>query len=467
MTGQRRPLAQSGGRISEVGDPDRSGPLAAALAAADGGATDDLTHGFHAYPARMHPVLVRELLARFTEPGQLVLDPFAGSGTVLIEAMVAGCRAQGVDLSPLASRVAEQQCALRDAKFRTRFISILEHVAQLSEERVRSRAAVVVPIERSEREYYEPHVMLELSGLWAEIQQLSAVPERRALELVFSALLVKFSKQRADTAEDQAPKRIRKGLVTEFFARKGHELVLRWEALWDAVPDRTLVPRFQQGDARELTELLGAQFRADLILASPPYGGTYDYADHHARRTAWLKLDVRELRMHEIGARRNLSEQRESLRARDAREAEAAARARQDEKLDAQAEARKAASAKRGAAGARAAGVRASAARAPVGGKRDKHAERRERRREPLARWDRELTQALSSMRGVLREEGTVIMWLGDAELAGTRVEADEQLSRLAPDADLELVASAAQEREDMRGGQPRREHLLLLRARV
>jgi 16S rRNA G966 N2-methylase RsmD len=447
MNGRRRSLAQRGGRISENGDPEWSAPLAAALAAADGGATDDLTHGFHAYPARMHPVLAREVLARFTEPGQIVLDPFAGSGTVLIEAMVAGCRAQGVDLSPLASRVAEQQCALRDSRSRTRFVSVLDHVAQLSEERVRSRAPVDVPIPRSEREYYEPHVMLELSGLWAEIQQLLDGPDKRALELVFSALVVKFSRQLADTNEEQTPKRIRKGLVTEFFARKGHELVMRWEALWDAVPDRKLVPRFQQGDARQLPELLGVEFRADLVLTSPPYGGTYDYADHHARRTAWLKLDVQELRTHEIGARRNLSEQRESLRARDAREAKAAAAAREH----------KAPAARKPAAGP---------SKLPMPGKRDKHAERRERRREPLSRWDRELTQVLSSIRHTLNKDSALIMWLGDAELGGTRVDADEQLQRLAPDADLDLVAAASQERQDMRGGAPRREHLLLLRAR-
>jgi hypothetical protein len=448
MNGQRRSLAQRGGRISQYGDAEWSAPLAAALAAADGGATDDLTHGFHAYPARMHPVLAREVLARFTEPGQTVLDPFAGSGTILVEAMVAGCRAQGVDLSPLASRVAEQQCSIRDAKSRDRFASILEHVGQLSEERVRSRAPVDVPIPKSEREYYQPHVMLELSGLWAEIQQLSAAPDKRALELVFSALLVKFSIQRADTSEDATPKRIRKGLVTEFFVRKGHELILRWEALWDAVPDRKLVPSFHQGDARQLSELLGPKFHADLVLTSPPYGGTYDYADHHARRSAWLKLDVEALRTHEIGARRNLSQQRESLRKRDAREAEAAAAARRGEAAE-----RKKAASPRAAVPARP-------------GARDKQADRRERRREPLTRWDRELTQVLSSVREVVGEDSAVIMWLGDAELGGKRIEADEQLSRIAPEADLELVAGAAQERQDMRGGPERKEHLLLLRPR-
>ena len=177
----RRSLAQRGGRITQAGDAEWSAHLAASLAAADGGATDDLTHGFHAYPARMHPVLARELLARFSEPGQLVLDPFAGSGTVLIEAMVAGCRAQGVDLSPLASRVAEQQCALRDAKARSRFAAVVRSIAEESEARVRSRAPVDVPIPRSERAenvslFLSRHVVFNRNQLARVIELRNAVP---------------------------------------------------------------------------------------------------------------------------------------------------------------------------------------------------------------------------------------------------------------------------------------------------
>jgi 16S rRNA G966 N2-methylase RsmD len=382
-----------------------------------------------------------------------VLDPFAGSGTVLIEALVAGCRPQGIDLSPLASRVAEQQCALRDAKFRARFEAVLKRVAAASEARVRSRAAVEVPISKSERVYYDPHVMLELSGLWEEIQKLKAAEDRRALELVFSALLVKFSRQRADTAEEQTPKRIRKGLPTEFFVRKGGELAMRWEALWDAVPDHSFSPKFELGDARNLPDLLGQGFRADLILTSPPYGGTYDYVEHHARRTAWLDLDVRPLRAGEIGARRNLSEYREPLRLRDKREAEEAAAEREgrDESSDEP-------KARRGRDTARGDRPRRGARDREPGGRHDGG---------PLARWDRELRDVLRAMRTVLSNEGAAILWLGDAELGGERVEADQQLARIAPEANFELIASAAQERADMRGGPLRREHLLLLHPRA
>jgi hypothetical protein len=392
---RRRPLTQRGGLIELQGDPELAEALRAALEGTEDAPVDDLTHGFHVYPARMHPALARGLLDRFARPGDVVLDPFAGSGTVLVEALAAGCRAQGVDLSPLASRVAEVQCALRDAPARARFTRALEAVAIESEVRVRARAAVTVPIPRHEREYYEPHVMLEMSGLWDEISKVDEVADRRALQVVFSALVVKFSRQRADTSDVQVQKRIRKGLVTEFFLRKGRELALRWEALWEAVPEPRQPARWTTGDARRLPELLGSRFRADLVVCSPPYGGTYDYAKQHARRSAWLRLDMRELTASEIGARRN-------------------------------------------AIGPLTPG-------------------------EARARWDQELHDVLCSLEAVTSEDGTILLWLGDAELAGRRLRADDQLLQLAPSAQLSVIAIASQTRMDMRGGSPRQEHLIAL----
>jgi len=55
------------------------------------------------------------------------------------------------------------------------------------------------------------------------------------------------------------------------------------------------------------------------------------------------------------------------------------------------------------------------------------------------------------------------VLLLGDAQLAGHRVDARQQITKLAPPAQLELVAAASQKRSDYLGGPPRREHLLLL----
>jgi len=66
-----------------------------------------LTHDFYRYPARFSPAFARAAIELFTEPGDLILDPFAGGGTSLVEARVLGRPAVGVDLSPLATFISK------------------------------------------------------------------------------------------------------------------------------------------------------------------------------------------------------------------------------------------------------------------------------------------------------------------------------------------------------------------------
>jgi hypothetical protein len=65
-----------------------------------------LTHDFYRYPARFSPQFVRAAIKTFTQPSDVVLDPFMGGGTTLVEARVMGRRAIGVDISQLATFIA-------------------------------------------------------------------------------------------------------------------------------------------------------------------------------------------------------------------------------------------------------------------------------------------------------------------------------------------------------------------------
>jgi hypothetical protein len=304
--GPRRPLSQVGGPVEVAGEPELSAVLRRAWEGPHPRGPEDLTHAFHSYPARMHPGVAAQLLEGLSDRRAVVLDPFCGGGTVLVEAMVADRRAFGIDLNPLALRIAEVRCDWREAPARARFGEQLAQVTERSLARVRSRVDERAPLSREEVRWYQPHVLKELAGLHAEIRAVEQDHDRRALEMVFSALLVKFSRQRAETAEDDAPKRLRKGLVSEFFHRKGSELVERWAALDAAVPRPVPRPRLRQGDARRAQAIVQKGVKVDLVLTSPPYGGTYDYAQHHGRRYPWLGIDPGPLRSAEVGARRDL-----------------------------------------------------------------------------------------------------------------------------------------------------------------
>jgi adenine-specific DNA methylase len=70
--------------------------------------TKYLTHGFHPYPARMMPLIAKKVIEIFaTREDDVVLDPFCGSGTVLVEAVVRDRNAIGFDINPLAVVIAK------------------------------------------------------------------------------------------------------------------------------------------------------------------------------------------------------------------------------------------------------------------------------------------------------------------------------------------------------------------------
>src|SRR4051794_14327894 len=60
------------------------------------------THHLFRYPAKFHAPVARGLLETFTSPGARVLDPFCGSGTLLVEGALTGRHAVGHDIDPLA-----------------------------------------------------------------------------------------------------------------------------------------------------------------------------------------------------------------------------------------------------------------------------------------------------------------------------------------------------------------------------
>ena len=68
--------------------------------------TSGKTHNFYHYPARFSPEIASAVMEVLSKPGEVVLDPFMGGGTTIIEALAMGRRAVGTDLNELAHFVA-------------------------------------------------------------------------------------------------------------------------------------------------------------------------------------------------------------------------------------------------------------------------------------------------------------------------------------------------------------------------
>jgi hypothetical protein len=410
--------------VQTAGNRDVARALAAALAvppSVDDDAEADRAHvhGFHAYPARMHPGTAAGLVRAVSREGDIVLDPFCGSGTVLVEAMIASRRAIGTDLNPLAIRLARLKTAPFQASQGDELVTAARHIAASADQRRERRAGATQRYPSDDVATFDPHVLLELDSLRAGIHGYDGSAEvREALWLVLSAILMKVSRQASDTSSARASRRIAAGFPARFFCRKAEELAHRLAELRALLPaaQGTLAPpqdstrpqpsrgpavRVELDDATRLRTV--AASTVDAVVTSPPYAATYDYVAHHALRLRWLGMDARTMSA-ELGSRRRYAE----LSPEGARVA-----------------------------------------------------------------WSRELGSVLRALSRVCRKGAQVVLLMADSAVRGQALRADAVVAEIAPAAGFGPLARASQRRphfhrpsEEAFADAPRAEHAIALEKR-
>ena len=321
--GVKRSLSHVGGAVQTEGDAGPAKALAEALevtgAAApeahklpeEARASDEdepdraHIHGFHPYPARMHPLTAARLVRAFSPSNGLVLDPFCGSGTVLVEAMIAGRNALGTDLNPFAVRLSRGKTARHTDEGRHKLVAAAATARAHADERRRAKAGATRRYGKDDMDSFEPHVLLELDGLRASVLEETDPATRSDLFLVLSAILIKVSRRRSDTSQRPTEKRMAAGYTAKLFLRKAEELARRSAAFESMLPSTRPRVRVREDDATMLESIDDESVQT--IVSSPPYAATYDYLAHHALRMRWLNLSPAALEDREMGSRRRYS----------------------------------------------------------------------------------------------------------------------------------------------------------------
>src|SRR6266542_6799250 len=88
------------------------------------------THTFYRYPARFSPKFAKEIIEIFSEQGDVILDPFVGGGTTLVEAFASNRHSIGYDVSPIAAFVSEVKTMVLDEMQLTEINNWAEVVAK-------------------------------------------------------------------------------------------------------------------------------------------------------------------------------------------------------------------------------------------------------------------------------------------------------------------------------------------------
>lgn len=252
-------------------------------------------HRLHPYLGKFVPQLVEALLDRYVRPGGRVLDPFAGSGTTLVQCLESGFDAVGIDIAAF-------NCLLMRVKTAEYDVFRLEtDLRDALARRGRSRARRSVYV----REWFAPVAAAELlhfRSLLADSEHADVLRVVLARAARSARLTTHFDldfprapqrepywchkHRRTCTPVQEADKFLSRYLLDTLERLKSFQRARVRGRSADVV----------HGDATE-TSLEGT---FDAIVTSPPYPGLIDYHEQHRYAYEILGLDDR--RERELGA---------------------------------------------------------------------------------------------------------------------------------------------------------------------
>jgi len=254
-------------------------------------------HRLHPYLGKFIPQLVEALLDRYFEPGQHVLDPFAGSGTTLVQALESGLDATGAD-------VAAFNCLLTDVKTRRYNPFVLERELREACARLDDDVRVDAPRGYVRRWYAAPAAreLLAFRALVPDYENADVLRIVLARAARSARLTTHFDldfPRRPQRGEYWCHKHKRTCRPTQnarrFLERYALDTLTRIKT-FARVRSRGREATMLHGDSRELA--FDGPF--DGVITSPPYPGLIDYHEQH--RYAYELLGLDDYRELELGA---------------------------------------------------------------------------------------------------------------------------------------------------------------------
>ncbi len=249
------------------------------------------THGIYKYPAMMVAPIVRRLMEEYAVLGEsIILDPFCGSGSVLVESVLHNCESYGIDINPLALLLAKVKTTPIDSNL------LIEEYRKFIEFRNKNTHKLEVPNFYNIDFWFKPDVIKKLSIIKRWIIEIENEDISDFFKLVFAETVRRTSNTRKDEfklyrlPEKQLASHNPDVYIT--FEKVFNHNVLKMEKFFRACPPNPKKPHILYEDSRIETSIPSNII--DLIITSPPYGDsktTVAYGQFSRLSLQWLGFD--------------------------------------------------------------------------------------------------------------------------------------------------------------------------------
>ena len=252
-----------------------------------------LTHGYHSYPAKFIPQLAERLIRELSKPGDLIVDPFMGSGTTLVEAKLLGRPSVGVDINPvahlisLAKTIAVPPGLLTEAVLRIedRLDSRRDSQTNLAE----AHGGELAPDHERIDYWFPPESKRALGRVLALIEDTEHKGAKHLLRCAFSNSLKTSSiwLQRSTKPTRDFQKQIPDPFET--FLRHARQMAKRNAEFYQLLGERGHLDVSVEPHCEDARSLPIDDGQASLVVTSPPYVTSYEYADLHQLTALWFR----------------------------------------------------------------------------------------------------------------------------------------------------------------------------------
>lgn len=280
------------------------------------------THLIHPYPAKLICHIPYFFLnSDYCCPKQgSVLDPFCGSGTVLLEAILSGRNAYGADANPLARKISRVKTTILNDTYLYQVLD--ELLLDISEDK-----GVTTACDNESLFWFPRKTIITIKKIIDAIHRLKNPQIQEFFEICISSILKKISYAdprisvpvRVNVDKFPPGSRLRENAikhieditsldVLNLFTSVCKSNIDRISTLCDVCIGTSAI--ICSEDARKLTFSIGkdkliADESIDLILTSPPYAGAQKYIRASSLNLRWLRIadnqGIRSLKSQNIG----------------------------------------------------------------------------------------------------------------------------------------------------------------------
>lgn len=246
-------------------------------------------HNIHPYHAKFYPGIPQYFLDKYAIKNSVVLDPFCGSGTTLLECNAKGIKSYGIDISFLSAKISRSKTEIYDEEILKDTIAFV----------LNSTDNTPIPFQDNTA-WFTAQNYEQLCILYNAIKKIEETKYREILEVALSSLLNKICNKRNTWNLGYMSDNILPNKESRILLRNEFEKKCKW--LLSAIKETNNLTNLA-------TVYCGSSGKikidevVDVVITSPPYPFAVDFARNNRLSYYLFEEDIEEATIAETGAR--------------------------------------------------------------------------------------------------------------------------------------------------------------------